>query len=176
MRIPRSFVSLRSAVISTAFLLLIVVPAVAQEVKTFSDPNVEYSFDIPDPKWKMTAKPSSTNPNVEFVYVDRMDSHLEVRKASVAAATPMADIIRDEEQKLKFMLGFVAGKEESISGKLSGTVFNFEFTRAGRPMAGRFYFLRSGNTVYILRFTGMRDKLRSVRHHADRIARTFSAG
>jgi len=32
---------------------------------SFSDLNVEYSFDLPDAKWKITVKPSATNPNVE---------------------------------------------------------------------------------------------------------------
>ncbi|MBX3289055.1 MAG: hypothetical protein KF855_06875 [Acidobacteria bacterium] len=166
--------TVRSAVIAAAFVMLFVIPAAAQETTTFSDPNVEYSFEVPDARWKMTAKPTATNANVEYVYVDRRDAHLEVRKISVASSVPMADVLRDEEQKLKFMPGYVAGKEESISGKLNGSVFNFEFVRAGRPMAGRFYFLRSGNSVYIMRFTGLRDKLRSVRHNADRMARTFA--
>ena len=48
----------------------------------FSDPFVEYSFDIPDPKWKMTAKPTEANPAVEYVYVDRNDGHLAVRKTT----------------------------------------------------------------------------------------------
>ncbi len=54
---------------------LISVPAQNAE---FADPNVEYGFDIPDAKWKMTVKPSATMPNVEYVFVDRNDGHLEV--------------------------------------------------------------------------------------------------
>jgi hypothetical protein len=42
-------------------------------------------------------------------------------------------------------------------------------------MSGRFYFLKADDkTVYVLRFTGQRDKLRSVRNQTDSIARTFS--
>jgi hypothetical protein len=41
-------------------------------------------------------------------------------------------------------------------------------------MSGRFYFLKADDkTVYVLRFTGQRDKLRSVRNQTDSIARTF---
>lgn len=139
----------------------------------FADPNVDYSFEVPDAKWKMAVKPSATSPNVEFVYVDRNDGHLEVRKLNASRATIMADIIREQEEKLQFMPGYVAGKQENFNGKLSGNVFNFEFVRAGRPMSGRFYFLRSGDSVYLLRFTGFQDSLRSIRHHTDSIARTF---
>lgn len=145
----------------------------AQNDSVFSDPNVEYSFDIPDARWKMTAKPSATNPNVEFVFVDRLDGHLEVRKLNVAQNALISDVIREEEQKLQFLPGYVAGREENFGGKLNGAILNYEFVRAGRPMAGRFYFLRSGNNVYVLRFTGFRDKLRSIRTQTDIIARTF---
>jgi hypothetical protein len=122
----------------------------------------------------MTVKPSATSPNVEYVFVDRNDGHLEVRRLKVTKEAPFADIIRDEEQKLQFLPGFVAGLDENFAGRLRGAIFNFEFVRAGRPMSGRFYFLRaSDDTVYVLRFTGFRDKLRSIRNQTDSIGRTF---
>jgi hypothetical protein len=41
-------------------------------------------------------------------------------------------------------------------------------------MSGRFYFLKADDTtVYILRFTGLRDGLRTIRNQVDSIARTF---
>jgi hypothetical protein len=71
--------------------------------------------------------------------------------------------------------GYVPNKEENFSGALRGNVFNYEFVRSGRNMSGRFYFLRANDTtVYILRFTGERDRLRSIRNQTDAIARTFS--
>ena len=58
-----------------------------------------------------------------------------------------------------------------------GSVFNFEFVRNGRPMSGRFYFLKANdNTVYVLRFMGYRDRLRSIRNQTDSIGRTFTLG
>lgn len=142
---------------------------------SFSDPNVEYSFDLPDARWKMTVKPSATSPNVEYVYGDRSDGHLEVRRMTVAKDALMSDIIRDEEQKLQFRPGYVAGKEESFGGFLKGNAFNFEYVGAGRNMSGRFYFLKANETtVYVLRFTGERDRLRSIRNQTDSIARTFN--
>ncbi len=141
----------------------------------FSDPNVDYSFTLPDAKWKMTAKPSATSPNVEYVYGDRTDGHLEVRKLTVAKDAILSDVIQDEEQKLQFKPGFVAGKEENFAGHLRGSVFNFEYVAAGRNMAGRFYFLRANpTTVYLLRFAGEKDSLRTVRNQTDSIARTFA--
>lgn len=142
--------------------------------ETFSDPNVDYSFDVPNATWKVTAKPSQTSPNVEYVYGDRSGGYLEVRKLSVKAGDIMSDIVTGEEEKLKFLQGYVAGKEENFAGNLRGTVFNFEFIRSGRPMSGRFYFLRANpTTVYVLRFTAQKEKLITIRNQTDSIARTF---
>lgn len=143
---------------------------------SFSDPNVDYSFDLPDAKWKMTVKPSATNPNVEYVYGDRLDGHLSIRKQTIAKDAVMSDVISDEDQrKLQFLPGYVAGKQESFAGKLKGAIFNFEYVNAGRSMGGRYYFLRANDTtVYILRFVGQKDSMRSLRTQTDSIARTFA--
>lgn len=140
----------------------------------FSNPDVEYAFELPDERWKMTVKPSVTTPNVEYVFGDRTEGHLEVRRLGLPSRGSISDVIREEEQKLQFLPGYVAGKEEPFGGFLRGSAFNFEFVRAGRPMSGRFYFLRSGDSVYVLRFTGYRDRLRTIRNQTDAIARTFT--
>ena len=117
---------------------------------------------------------SFSDANVEYVYGDRTNGHFEVRKIAVKSGDLLADTIRSEEQRLQFQPGFVAGKEEEFKGSLDGKIFNYEFVRSGRNMSGRFYFLKvDDKTVYVLRFTGERDKLRSVRNQTDSIARTF---
>lgn len=157
------------------FIFTFALAGTASAQDTFSDPSVNYSFSLPDAQWKMTAKPSATNANVEYVYVDRSDGHLEVRKIKVARDAVLTDVIRDEEQRLRFNRGFVAGREENFAGKLRGSVFNFEYVSSGRSMSGRYYFLRADDTtVYMLRFSGEKDSLRSIKHHTDSIARTFS--
>ena len=148
--------------------------AVAAQALNFTNADVDYSFDLPDEKWKMTVKPSATTPNVEYVFGDRTDGHLEVRRVNIPNKAIISDVVKDEEQKLQFLPGYVAGKEEQFGGFLNGLVFNFEFVRAGRPMSGRFYFLKADEgSLYVLRFTGYRDQLRSIRHQTDLIARTF---
>lgn len=153
--------------------VFLAVAAFAQ-TKTFSDVNVEYTFDLPNETWKITANPSEINPNVEYVYGDKMDGFLEVRKLTVKADELVSETIAAEESNLKFRQGYVAGKDEQFGGALSGRVFNFEFVRSSRNMSGRFYFLKANDTtVYVLRFTGERDKLRAIRNQIDSIARTF---
>jgi hypothetical protein len=141
----------------------------------FSDPNSPYTFELPDPIWKAVVKPTAANPNVEYVYGDRLDGHLEIRKLSIKEGETISDLIlREQEQKLQFIPGYVAGKEEVFVGSYRGRAFNYEFVKAGKPMAGRFYYLKTDeSTVYVLRFTGYRDKLRTIRNQIDSIARTF---
>ena len=158
----------------TIVLGLMTAVAAFAQTETFSDSNVEYTFELPEPTWKMTVKPSAISPNVEYVYGDRKDGHLEIRKLSVKPGEILSDTIREEEVKLQFLPGYVAGKEENFQGGINGRVFNFEYVRSGREMSGRYYFLKADDkTVYVLRFSGYRDKLRSIRNYVDSIARTF---
>ncbi len=162
-----------SFLFSLTVVLLTAISAFAQ-TETFSDASVEYTFDLPKKVWKMTAKPSATSPNVEYVYGERQSGHLDIRKTAFKPDATLSDLISDEEQKLQFLNGYVAGKQEDFKGSFGGKVFNYEFVRSGRNMSGRFYFLKTNDkTVYILRFTGHRDKLRSIRNQTDSIARTF---
>lgn len=145
------------------------------QAQTFSDLNAAYTFQLPEATWKQTVKPTAGSSNVEYVYGDRRDGHLEIRKVTIAAGELISDVIlREQEQKLQFLPGFVAGKEENFAGALKGKVFNFEFVRSGRNISGRYYFLKSDDTtLYVVRFTGERDKLKAIRNQTDSIARTF---
>jgi hypothetical protein len=138
--------------------------------KTFG----EYSFDLPNATWRVIS--GKDEPETELVYGDRNDGFLEIRKISTAPNATLADVIdREQNQKLQFLPNYVNGKEENFKGNLSGKVANYEFTKSGNPMIGRAYFLQSDiQTVYVLRFTGARDKLRLIRNQTDSIVRTFN--
>lgn len=164
----------RHLINALAIGLLAAVGIFAQGSK-FSDPNAPYTFDLPDPLWKMVVKPSATSPNVEYVFGDRLDGHLEIRKITTKENELISDVIADEqEKKLQFLPGYVAGTEENFAGFFRGRAFNFEYTKSGKNMSGRFYYLRTDSTtLYVLRFTGLRDKLKNIRNQTDSISRTF---
>src|SRR5215217_4759461 len=122
----------RFPILSSMILGLLAVASAFAQGQSFTDPNVDYGFEVPEGKWKMTVKPSATSPNVEYVYGDRNDGHLEVRRVKVAKDAVIPDIVRDEEQKLQFLPGYVAGPDEKFAGRLRGAIFNFEFVRAGK--------------------------------------------
>lgn len=158
---------------AVAIIFVFAFSAFAQ-TNTFQSENVEYTFDLPDDKWVMVVKPSKLSPNVEYAYGDRSDGHLEIRKITAKPGETISDVIRGEEQKLQFLSGFVVGKEENFQGKLPGKVLNYQYVKSGRNWAGRIIFLQvDDNTYYALRFTGMKDRLLSIRNNTNYIGRSF---
>jgi hypothetical protein len=147
--------------------------ATAQEVLV-SD-KVEYTIEIPSATWRKITEPDAAHEHAEFVYGDRLDGYLQIRMELVDAGTTPADLARrDQDQKLRFLPGFVEGKQENFSGRLNGVTISYEFVRTGKPMLGRTYYLQTDNrTIYALRFTGLRDKLARIRNQTDVIARSF---
>ena len=145
----------------------------AQQLYTHD--KVEYSFEIPSATWRAILEPDSTHDHPEFVYGDRLDGYLTFRKEVVEAGTTAADVAqRDQDLTLRFLPGFVQGKQDTFNGRLDGVTLSYEFVRAGKPMLGRTYYLQADNrTIYSLRFTGLRDKLNRIRNQTDLIARTF---
>ena len=153
------------------FLAASCVMAVAQEVYDGG----EYTIELPSAEWKVIAEPSEGHERAEFVYGDRLNGYLQIRKEVVDADTTASDLgQRDMEQKLRFLPGFVEGKEEKFSGRLHGVTVSYEFIKTAKPMMGRIYYLQADNrTIYALRFSGSRDKLARIRNQTDLIARSF---
>lgn len=166
---------IKLSLLGFSMLMIVSAGSVFAQSWPFSDPSVDYSFDLPDAKWKLTLKPTATSTKSEFVYGDRRDGLLEVRQITVGKDASMTEIINDDEQKHRqFLPGYVTGKIETFAGRLRGAISNFEFVAGGRNMSGRYYFLRSSDTsVFVLRFSGDKDDLRSLRTQTDQIARSF---
>jgi hypothetical protein len=147
--------------------------AIAQEL--YTNDKVNYTFELPSSNWRVIAEPDAAHEHTEFVYGDRLDGYLQVRKEVVEAGTTASDLAqRDQDQKLRFLPGYVAGKEEPFKGRLDGVTVSYEFVKTGKPMMGRIYYLQADNrTIYALRFSGLRDKLGRIRNQTDLIARSF---
>lgn len=150
--------------------------AAAAQTQTFASPNTEYTLEIPSATWRVISEPDSVHQHTEFIYGDRNDGYLQIRKEVVDAGTGPSELAqRDQEQKLRFLPGYVeGGKEERFAGHFGGVTSAYEFTSGGKLMAGRLYYLQADNrTIYVLRFTGLRDKLARIRNQTDLMARTF---
>jgi len=157
---------------------LVLISLLAQAVtaqQAYTHDKVEYTFDIPSATWRAILEPDAAHENPEFVYGDRLDGYLTIRKEVVEAGVTPAELARrDQDLKLRFLPGFVEGKQENFNGRLDGVTISYEYVRTGKTMLGRTYYLQADNrTIYALRFTGLRDKLSRIRNQTDLIARTF---
>ena len=163
----------RILVFSLVLIGLMTPVALAQQLYTHE--KVDYTFELPSATWKAILEPDAAHEHPEFVFGDRLDGFLQIRKEIVDAGTTPSELARrDQDLKLRFLPGFIEGKEEPFKGRLAGVTISYEFVRTGKPMLGRTYYLQADNrTIYALRFTGLRDKLSRIRNQTDLIARTF---
>ena len=158
-----------------SLVVLALMVSVVSAQQTYSNDKVEYTFDLPSPTWHTIVDPDAAHEHPEFVFGDRLDGYLTIRKEVVDAGTTASQLARsDQDLKLRFLPGFVPGKEEPFNGRLEGVTISYEYVRSGKTMIGRTYYLQADNrTIYALRFTGLRDKLGRIRNQTDLIARTF---
>ena len=142
---------------------------------SYSSARTTYIVDFPSPTWRLVDEPDEIHQHAEFVYGDRNDGYLRIRKETLAEGLTVKEFAhRDQDQKERFRPGYVDGKDEQFTGRLSGVTMSFEYSQAGKPMAGRSYYLQGDSAhVYVLRFTGMRDKLLRIRNQTDLIARSL---
>ena len=162
-------------ILAFALILIGLTAPAALAQQLYSHEKVDYTFELPSTNWKAILEPDAAHEHPEFVYGDRLDGFLTIRKETVDAGTTASELARrDQDLKLRFLPGFVEGKEERFNGRLDGVTISYEFVRTGKPMLGRTYYLQVDNrTIYALRFTGLRDKLSRIRNQTDLIARTF---
>jgi len=148
----------------------------AQE-HSYSSAKVGYIVDFPGPVWRLVDEPDDLHQHAEFIYGDRNDGYLRIRKEALDEGLTVREYaVRDQEQRVRlFLPGYVDGKmQDPFVGRLRGVTISYEYTQAGKPMAGRTYYLQADSrTVYALRFTGMRDKLSRIQNQTDGIARSL---
>ena len=159
-----------------AVLVLVIIGGASSLAQIpYSSEKVDYTLDLPSQTWRVISEPDAAHEHTEFVYGDRLEGYLQIRKEVVDAGVTASELARrDVDQKLRFTPGFVEGKIEPFSGRLSGVIASYEFVRTGKPMLGRIYYLQVDNrTIYALRFSGLRDRLTRIRNQTDLIARSF---
>ena len=159
----------------TLFLLIAGSCFVASAQDVYTTDQLDYTIELPSTAWRPVVGSDAAHEHAEFVNGERLDGFLQIRKEIVDAGTTAADLSRrDMEQKLRFLPGFIEGKEEKFSGRVNGVTVSYEFVRTAKPMMGRIYYLQADNrTIYALRFTGLREKLARIRNQTDVIARSF---
>lgn len=162
--------------IAACALALALTAAAQQEgPQVYTNESIDYALELPNATWRTVPRSDIVHQMVEFIYQDRSDALLRVRKEVVSDdAKPAALAERDRENKWRYQNGFVEGKTDNFAGRLSGISAAYEYTAAGKPMTARVYYLQADpRTVYVLHFTGRRETLLQLRAQTDSIARSF---
>ena len=146
---------------------------VAQSGQEYEDPAGKFKLVLQG-DWKAVSYSDAVGrQKTEFVYRDRSEGLLKVSREPLNGS--LADLVRQEEENLRiYRVGFERAASETFGGgALNGMRFSFFSTDSGRQTASTFYFLQDKNAVYILRFTGKRGALDTIRNLTDQIARSF---
>jgi len=166
---------MRTSFILSAFVLaLALCSAAAAQTRTYADADEGYELELPSPSWAVVQR-RGVRRHARFVYRDTGgECRLRVRREFVDRGVTPAALADEEESELSFLPGYVENRLEPFAGRLRGAVLAYEYSKGGRLMAGRTYYLQAdGRTVYILRFTGARKLLAQLRGETDAIARSF---
>ena len=153
-----------------------VVTQAAFQQYSYTSPKADFTIELPSGTWRNVGEPDDVHQHTEFIYGDRNDGYLRIRKEALTEGTSVRDFaLRDQDERTRFLPGFVSGKDEPFNGRLDGVTLSYEFTQAGKPMSGHSYYVKADpRTVYVLRFTGLRQKLIAIRNQTDSIARSLT--
>lgn len=158
------------------FISCVVCPPIQAQSSTHDGD--DYKLDLPSPSWRVVRR-VDVHEHPEFMNgEDPAGGHLRLNKKFVKPGTTTEDLFRDAEKwNLQRLPGYVAcsnGAGTEFSGHLKGTVFSYEFSKGGKSMDGRIYYLQlDGRTFYVLHFTVASEKLSRVRAEMDSIAQSF---
>src|ERR1700704_111009 len=82
----------------------------ATQEHSYTSPKVDYVVDFPSAAWKLVDEPDEVHQHTEFVYGDRNDGYLRIRKEAVEEGITVKDFARrDQDQKERFRPGYVDG-------------------------------------------------------------------
>jgi hypothetical protein len=87
----------------------------------------------------------------------------------------LTDAVRQDEENLKiYRAGFERSSSEQFGGgAMNGIRLSFFSTEGNRKMANTYYYLQDKNAMWVLRFSGKRGSLDTVRNITDQVARSF---
>lgn len=158
-------------------LIIFAVSAIsqAQSSQVFTDPAGKYKITLIG-DWKAVSYNDAVGRSkLEFVYGDRSEGLLKITKEKLNGVN-LSGKVREEEANLQmYRAGFERASTEPFdAGSLDGRRFAFYSADGGRKSASAFYFLQDGDYVWVLRFTGRRGVLDTIRNVTDRMARDFT--
>ncbi|HQR37671.1 MAG TPA: hypothetical protein PLF26_04650 [Blastocatellia bacterium] len=161
---------LRTVHVTLLLVIAACIPALAQTPD-------DYSLSLAT-GWELSAYTDGAKvERVEYIYGDRSAGLLKVKRVRLDSGETLdAYVDRDTAVTLRFLPGFVQGRQERFAGgAMAGMLVQFDFTKGGKPMLGRYYYLAGADnsSIWVLQFTGDRSVLGQARNITDQMARSF---
>lgn len=158
-------------------LLFISIPAggaLAQSGEEFVDPEGKFRITLQG-DWKaITYSDAVGRQKTEFVYKDRRVGLLKITSTSLSGGNLSSMVREDEENQRTYRAGYVAGSNEDFGGGgHSGVRLAFYTTESYKQIANTTYYLKDGSRVWVLKFTGPKGTLDTMRNLTDQMARSF---
>jgi hypothetical protein len=147
--------------------------ALSQAGSEFVDPGKNFKITLVG-EWRAVSYSDAVGrQRTEFVYGDRSEGLLKITKENLNGS--IENMIRGEEENSRiYRTGFEGAVSEPFGGGVvNGVRFSFFTTDGARKIAHSHYYLREGNSVWVLRFTGKRGTLDAIRNITDQMARNF---
>lgn len=161
-----------------AVLLVTVSSVFAGQSRRFTRDNLEYVLDLPSTAWQVASR-VDVHDHSDFSHgSDPTNGYLRLRKIFTNQPSTASEVFRQQEAwELRRLPGYVVCSEcdgVQFNGRLSATVFSYEYVIGGRAMYGRIYYFQiDQRAFYSLHFTVARDHLSTIREDMDSIARSF---
>jgi len=124
---------------------------------TFQNTNISYTFSIPSDTWKQTREPDERTQFTEFVFGNRANGILRIRKEAGEGIASLQELLDNLiKNKMAFLPGYLAGEQNNFIGKMSGLSFPYTFLQSGKDMAGVvFVFGDDQKNFYTISFTAL---------------------
>jgi len=137
--------------IASVGLFVLMTPAVlshaAFQEYSYTSPKADFTIDLPSGNWRKTGEPDDVHQHTEFIYGDRNDGYLRIRKEAITEGTKIRDFaLRDQDERsdscrallaakmILSMVGSTAGRWRTNSPRLESlwqaAVIIFKVTRA----------------------------------------------
>lgn len=169
----RSISIKRLNIVILSIPLLVCAGASAQSNQDFTDPSNTYKLTLQG-DWKaVTYNDAVGRQKTEFVYRDRSEGLLKITKENLTGQ--LSELVRQEEENLRvYRSGFERASTEPFGGgKLNGIRLSFFSTEGPRKMSNTYYYLEDKGAAWVLRFSGKRGSLDTIRNLTDQLARSF---
>jgi hypothetical protein len=158
-------------------LLMASIPSgsvVAQSGEEYVDPEGKFKIKLQGDWRAITYSDAVGRQKTEFVYKDRRVGLLKITSTSLTGGDLTNMVRQDEENQRTYRAGYVAGSNEDFGGGgLAGVRLAFYTTESYKQVANTTYYLKDGNRVWVLKFTGPKGTLDSMRNVTDQMARSF---